>query len=215
MFFNRQSNTEHRIDCISLDPIPKRYDVVLGSSHHDARTISEYMISGGTMHPLTRNMFTPRDYLDVSRKVSGDVQHGILEKGCDIADIMITKTLGIIRAVNFMMGMQTHGHCESLFLIVLVLNCIDIKANIGDYAKKLRETRFAHTLFASRPDVDPRKIHTVLESRTLRDKCDFLDEIECLLVDFEIDEFKKYMKPTDMFELIDVLCDYNVETQYM
>lgn len=214
MFFDRQS-TRHRIDCISLDPIPKRYDVVLGSSHHDARTIAEYINSGGTMHPLTRNMFTPHDYLKVSHKVSGDLRESVLQKGCKIATVYITKTLGIIRAVNFFMGMQTHGHYESLFLILLVLDCIDIKANIGDYANKLRETRFAHTLFASRPDVDPRKIHTVLESRTLRDKCDFLDEIECLLVDFEMDEFEKYMKPTDMFELIDVLSDYNVQTRYM
>lgn len=213
MFFNRTSS-RHRIDCISLEQIPKRYDIIIGSSHHDARTLAEYMVSGGTMHPLSRNPFVPHDYLKVSRKVSGDLRETVLRKGCEMADSFISKTLAVIRAVNFFRVLCVDERHESLFLLLLVLDCLDTKANIGEYAQKLKETRFAHVLFASRPDVDPNRVHTVLESQTLQDKCDFVDEIECLLIDFE-NPFLQCMKSADMFALIDALRKYNVDTQYM
>jgi hypothetical protein len=173
------------------------------------------MVSGGSTHPLSRDRFAPREYLTVSRKVSGTLQTSVLRRGCDYADNVIIKTLGVIRAVNFLILIRAHGECESLYLFFLMIDCIDTRSNIGEYSRKLKETRFAHVLFASRPDVDPLRVHAVLESQNLQDKCDFLDEIECLLVDFDLGAYETFLKPVDMFALIDALRDYNVETKYM
>jgi hypothetical protein len=49
---------EERVDCISLETYPACYDIVLGKSHHDVRSIAQYIIAGGEVHPLTRRLFT-------------------------------------------------------------------------------------------------------------------------------------------------------------
>jgi hypothetical protein len=108
MFYRRAYDSktrEYRVDCISLETYPLRYDVVLGDTHHDARMIAEYMISGGTHHPLTRAPFTQRDYDAVFTKVSKDVRKRIEESrdslrwrtlNSEIVDTMGVIPLGVL-----------------------------------------------------------------------------------------------------------------------
>jgi hypothetical protein len=65
---------EERVDCISLETYPEEFDVVVGGTHHDARALAKYIVSGGTDHPLTRIPFTYEDCRTIWGKIPKSMQ---------------------------------------------------------------------------------------------------------------------------------------------
>jgi hypothetical protein len=69
-----------RIDCISLTTYIEKYEVVLGMSHHDARSVATYILAGGTTHPLTREEFSGDEYARILEVLVGHSLHRKLQK---------------------------------------------------------------------------------------------------------------------------------------
>jgi hypothetical protein len=206
---------EYRVDCISLDTYPARYDVVLGDTHHDARTIAEYMISGGTCHPLTRTPFTQHEYETIFAKVSKDVRKRI-EDSRDLVALTtlntdIIDTMGVWRTVNFLNILYETN--QSTVVLRAFVECIRDNRDLFDFLSNSPVSMaLSSALIKSLPAVDD-DVMNVLQSSDVDKKRRFLDSIA--IPDFELEYFTSCMGLSDIFLLIQVVSLYNLETQFM
>lgn len=122
--FARDPETgECRIDCITLRPYLRKYDIVLGKSHHDARSMAMYLMAGGLTHPLTRKQLAFDDaVMPIFKKINGEL-------GREFLGFMLNR-----RACQVLVNVLTAEFVQRLRL------CVGEHAFSGAVQTLLRET---------------------------------------------------------------------------
>lgn len=86
------STGERRIDPISLSSYPLKYAIRTSSgSHHDARELAKYVISGGWRHPLTRREFTEGELQHIAAVLTH--HHPLFRKFVTTKNVLVRRLL--------------------------------------------------------------------------------------------------------------------------
>lgn len=209
-----ETHTES-VDCISLETYPQKYQVKLGTTYHDARSVAEYMISGGQLHPLTRKPFKPEDYNAIKAKVPSDLlqrlENFISGTKADVMNGHIIDVLGIIRAVNFL-NILSADQASAKEALSSFFGCLRGTSSILAFlASDIASEIIVDALMKSLPDVSE-DVMDVLESKDLERKRVFFDTLN--IPAFDVDYYQSFISTTDLFSLVKVMTMYTLDTEF-
>lgn len=206
-----------RIDCISLETYPLKYQVKLGNSYHDARCIAEYILKGGKDHPLSRKPFVVDDYVAIELKLTGDLKERLenfmTHRQSESLNQQIIELFGFIRTIHFLNLVSTYplpkkilAPCIQCFRGMLEPSFVTYLAR--GYASEI----LVDVLMNSLPEMSE-DVMIILKSSDLEKKRVFFSKLKVPSV-MSTDHYGNFINSADLFLIIKAMTSYNMYTEF-
>lgn len=205
------------IDCISLETYPLKYQVKLGESYHDARSMAEYILKGGKLHPLSRKPFVMDDYVAIEAILSGGIKERLEKftrhKQSESINKQIIDLVGFMRTVRFLNLVSTYALPKKI-----LAPCIECFRGMHEpsfvtyLARGYASEILVEALMNSLPETSE-DVMSVLDSSDLEKKRAFFESLKVPPVT-STDYYGNFISSADLFLLIKAMTAYNMYTEF-
>jgi hypothetical protein len=166
------------------------------------------------LHPLSRDPFTPEDYVAIEAKLPADLKERFEKsKRNTLFDIMnehIVDVLGIIRTVNFLNILSEHSSPKKT-LATFLQGLRGTSSIVAFLVSEMAPAALVDALMKSLPKVSE-DVQSILDSTDLEKKRLFFQSLS--IPHFDYQRYQTFINTADLFSLVKVMTSYSLDTEF-